>query len=162
MVGRTKNFIKFFFFNFRENFRSKPISLSRLMFLGLSGTSDVATFRNLGGDARLVAPYRAGNYDYAHLASFVRSAPKDQARTRTKDCSSRVSPIALRHIVRADASLSPGRVLGPDLIDLMFTVVVEEREQTDHFNLYAKLFPPLAEERHIPFIDLLTAKHHLE
>ncbi|CAN0155155.1 unnamed protein product [Ascophyllum nodosum] len=42
------------------------------------GTTDVATFRNMRGDARLVSPCRVGDYRYAHLAAFVRSAPKEQ------------------------------------------------------------------------------------
>jgi hypothetical protein len=39
----------------------------------------VATFRNLGGDAVLVAPLPAGRQEtYAHLAAFLRNAPDTQ------------------------------------------------------------------------------------
>lgn len=38
----------------------------------------VAVFPNLGGDATLVAPTRASDASYAHLASFVRTAPIEQ------------------------------------------------------------------------------------
>lgn len=41
----------------------------------------VVSFRNLGGDAELVVPRDLGEGgDYAHLASFLRTAPKMQAR----------------------------------------------------------------------------------
>lgn len=41
--------------------------------------ADVAAFRNLGGDAELVVPRDLGEPgDYAHLASFLRSAPSAQ------------------------------------------------------------------------------------
>ena len=40
--------------------------------------SDVATFVNLGGDAELVAPKAHPDADYAHLASFLRTAPPPQ------------------------------------------------------------------------------------
>lgn len=111
MGGRTNNSFKFPFYHFSTKLKYPlkagiSVLCCACMLLGLSGTTDVATFRNLGGDARLVAPYRAGNYDYTHLASFVRSAPMEQARARTKDCSSSMSPIALLHVVRADASFS--------------------------------------------------------
>lgn len=43
------------------------------------GTTDVVTFRNLRGDAKLVSPCRGGaSVAYAHLANFVRLAPRDQ------------------------------------------------------------------------------------
>jgi hypothetical protein len=42
---------------------------------------DVVAFRNLGGDAELVAPRDLGQAgDYAHLASFLRTAPTAQSR----------------------------------------------------------------------------------
>jgi len=43
-------------------------------------TSDsVVVFRNLGGDALLIAPRRASDADcYGHIAAFVRSAPREQ------------------------------------------------------------------------------------
>ena len=42
--------------------------------------SGSAIFRNLGGDALLVAPCRADTHtDYAHIAAFMRTAPEDQA-----------------------------------------------------------------------------------
>lgn len=46
-----------------------------------SGTNDVVSFRNLRRDARLVVPCRGGQQpgaNYAHLAAFVRTAPRDQ------------------------------------------------------------------------------------
>lgn len=44
-----------------------------------AGTTDVATFRNLRGDAMLVAPCRSTPADaYVHIAKFVRAAPRDQ------------------------------------------------------------------------------------
>lgn len=44
-----------------------------------AGTTDVVTFRNLRGDAKLVSPCRGGaSVAYAHLANFVRLAPRDQ------------------------------------------------------------------------------------
>jgi hypothetical protein len=50
---------------FGSVFRSRPTS--------------VVTFRNLGGDAFLIAPTPvAGLRNYGHLASFVRSAPEHQ------------------------------------------------------------------------------------
>ncbi|CAB1118327.1 unnamed protein product [Ectocarpus sp. CCAP 1310/34] len=45
------------------------------------GTDDVVSFRNLRRDARLVVPCRGGQQpgaNYAHLAAFVRTAPRDQ------------------------------------------------------------------------------------
>lgn len=45
----------------------------------ITGTSDVASFRNMRKDALLVSPYRAGpTAAYTHLAAFVRGAPRDQ------------------------------------------------------------------------------------
>lgn len=49
-----------------------------------SGTNDVISFRNLRRDARLVVPCRGGQQpgaNYAHLAAFVRTAPRDQVPT---------------------------------------------------------------------------------
>lgn len=49
----------------------------------LSGgsTSPIAAFDSLGGDARLLAPLpRSESAAYAHLAAFVRRAPRDQVR----------------------------------------------------------------------------------
>jgi len=44
-----------------------------------SGERSVATFRNLGGDALLVAPKMLGrNECYGHLGAFVRIAPSEQ------------------------------------------------------------------------------------
>jgi hypothetical protein len=43
---------------------------------------EIATFRNLGGDAVLVAPrQRASPSVYAHIAAFARAAPVDQQQT---------------------------------------------------------------------------------
>ena len=43
--------------------------------------AEVVSFGNLGGDADLVAPRPiAPNADYAHLASFLRTAPASQAQ----------------------------------------------------------------------------------
>ncbi|CBN75995.1 conserved unknown protein [Ectocarpus siliculosus] len=45
------------------------------------GTNDVVSFRNLRRDARLVVPCRGGQQpgaNYAHLAAFLRTAPRDQ------------------------------------------------------------------------------------
>lgn len=39
----------------------------------------VVTFGNLGGDSKLIAPVPAEGRDFAHLASFVRSAEREQA-----------------------------------------------------------------------------------
>jgi hypothetical protein len=45
-----------------------------------------ALFRNLGGDALLVAPCRADKHtDYAHIAAFMRTAPEDQAAQFWRD-----------------------------------------------------------------------------
>ncbi len=42
---------------------------------------DVATFRNLGGDAILIAPSCAdSSCSYPHLAAFLRKAPDQQVR----------------------------------------------------------------------------------
>ncbi|CAN0293856.1 unnamed protein product, partial [Ectocarpus fasciculatus] len=45
-------------------------------------TDDVVSFRNLRRDARLVVPCRGGQQqpgaNYAHLAAFVRTAPRAQ------------------------------------------------------------------------------------
>lgn len=42
---------------------------------------DVATFRNLGGDAILIAPsYEDSSCRYPHLAAFLRKAPDQQVR----------------------------------------------------------------------------------
>jgi hypothetical protein len=49
----------------------------------LSGedATPVATFSSLGGDALLLAPLPRGDADaYAHLAAFVRHAPREQVR----------------------------------------------------------------------------------
>ena len=44
------------------------------------GTTEVVTGRNLGGDAELVIPCDSGQGEYAHLASFLRTAPVAQVR----------------------------------------------------------------------------------
>lgn len=44
-----------------------------------AGKSDVVSFGNLSGDARLIVPRETGARDaYAHLGAFVRSAPASQ------------------------------------------------------------------------------------
>lgn len=42
-----------------------------------SGDTEIASFENLGGDAELVVPKPLDDWDGAHLAAFVRSAPDD-------------------------------------------------------------------------------------
>lgn len=47
------------------------------------GTNDVVSFRNLRKDARLVVPCKGEDkpsVNYAHLAAFVRTAPREQVR----------------------------------------------------------------------------------
>jgi hypothetical protein len=44
------------------------------------GTLEVIASRNLGGDAELVIPCDSGRGEYAHLASFLRTAPRAQIR----------------------------------------------------------------------------------
>ena len=47
--------------------------------------SDVITFPNLGGDAMLIVPTQRGSIDmYPHLATFLRTAPRDQIRSLWK------------------------------------------------------------------------------
>jgi hypothetical protein len=45
-----------------------------------AGDAKVAVFRNLGGDALLLAPCPRGWSGYPHLAAFVRAAPAAQVR----------------------------------------------------------------------------------
>lgn len=67
---------------FRRHFRQRP--------------GDVATFRNLGGDAVLVAPVPAdAECAYVHLAQFVRHAPGEQVRNLWR-CVSKAVQEALR------------------------------------------------------------------
>ena len=44
----------------------------------LAGGADVVDFDNLGGDARLIVPCAGSAGGYAHLAAFVRTAPRAQ------------------------------------------------------------------------------------
>ena len=41
--------------------------------------SDVSVFRNIGGDATLIAPKPKGRADFSHLLAFLRSASKTQS-----------------------------------------------------------------------------------
>lgn len=55
--------------------RADPMPFRR----ALAGAGDLAVFPNLGGDATLVVPTRRGPLEaYAHLAAFVRGAPRAQ------------------------------------------------------------------------------------
>ncbi len=46
----------------------------------LRGSGMIAVFPNLGGDALLIAPRKVADTEcYGHIASFVRSAPREQA-----------------------------------------------------------------------------------
>ncbi len=50
-------------------------------YLSDGSTLPVASFASLGGDARLIAPLPLDDAcHYAHLAAFVRGAPRDQTR----------------------------------------------------------------------------------
>lgn len=53
-----------------------------LLILALAGTNEVVSFRNLRKDARLVVPCKGQKpgANYAHLAAFVRTAPKEQVQ----------------------------------------------------------------------------------
>src|SRR5689334_11715857 len=45
----------------------------------LAATASVASFRNLGGDALLIAPTKISGTDcYAHFAGFLRDGPREQ------------------------------------------------------------------------------------
>ncbi|MEZ5956708.1 MAG: hypothetical protein R3C27_05785 [Hyphomonadaceae bacterium] len=44
------------------------------------GTHEVVASSNLGGDAELIIPCDSGEGGYAHLASFLRTAPRAQIR----------------------------------------------------------------------------------
>ncbi|MEZ5961798.1 MAG: hypothetical protein R3C30_15450 [Hyphomonadaceae bacterium] len=45
------------------------------------GTHEVVARTNLGGDAELIVPCDSGEGAYAHLVSFLRTAPRGQIRT---------------------------------------------------------------------------------
>lgn len=44
---------------------------------------DVATFNNLGSDAKLIAPAPVGNLNYSHIGVFTENAPEQQQHSLT-------------------------------------------------------------------------------
>lgn len=79
---------------------AEPANRSPFVSVFSKASAEVAAFSNLGGDAMLVAPLPLQvDDDYAHLASFVRSAPQRQI-----DALWRVTSEALNSLLAASAT----------------------------------------------------------